>query len=66
MGSSTDLSNEAFRRLLVNATFWALKMEEQIPAKANVEIVGEFNPSKFSFGGFKKGVKPDDHAWKAQ
>jgi type 1 glutamine amidotransferase len=64
MGSSTDLVNEAFRRLLVNATYWALNMEEKIPEKANVEIVGEFNPSKFSFKGYKKGVKPDDHAWK--
>lgn len=64
MGAATDLTNEALRRLLVNASFWALGMEDKIPAKANVELVGEYNPSKFSFGGFKKGVKPEDHAWK--
>lgn len=64
MGAATDLTNEALRRLIVNASFWALKMEEKIPDKANVEIVGEYNPSRFSFGGFKKGVKPEDHAWK--
>lgn len=64
MGAATDLTNEALRRLVVNASFWALAMEEKIPDKANVDIVGEYNPSKFSFGGFKKGVKPEDHAWK--
>lgn len=64
MGAATDLANEALRRLLVNASFWALRMEEKIPEKANVDLVGEYNPSKFSFGGFKKGVKPEDHAWR--
>jgi hypothetical protein len=64
MGAATDLTNEALRRLLVNASFWALKLEEKIPDKANVELVGEYTPSRFSFGGFKKGVKPEDHAWK--
>lgn len=64
MGAATDLSNEALRRLLVNASFWALKMEEKIPAKANVELVGEYNPTKFGFNSFKRGVKPEDHAWK--
>ncbi len=66
MGAATDLINEPFRRLLVNASFWALNMDEKIPAKANVELVGDFKPSKFSFGGFVKGVKPADHAWKAE
>lgn len=64
MGSANDLSNEALRRLLVNASYWALKMEEKIPEKADVALVGDFQPSNFSFGGFKKGVKPEDHAWK--
>ncbi len=62
MGAATDLQNEALRRLLVNASFWALGMENKIPEKANVEIVGEYAPSKFSFGGFRKGLKPADYA----
>ena len=32
MGASQDLANEGLRRLLVNACYWALGMEEQIPA----------------------------------
>jgi type 1 glutamine amidotransferase len=64
MGAATDLSNEALRRLIVNAAYWCVGMEDRIPAKSNVEIVGEFNPTPFGFGAFKKGVKPADHAIK--
>lgn len=62
MGAATDLENEALRRLLVNASFWALGMEHQIPDKANVGLVGEFKPTKFSFGGYQKGKRPADYA----
>jgi hypothetical protein len=64
MGAATDLMSEGTRRMLVNASYWALGMEDRIPAKSNVEIVGEYEPSPFRFGGFKKGVKPSDHALK--
>jgi hypothetical protein len=59
MGSSQDLQNEAFRRLLVNASFWALGMEGKISPKANVDLVGEFHPSPFKFGGQQRDRKPD-------
>jgi hypothetical protein len=36
-------------------------MEEKLPEKANVELVGEFKPSRFSFGGFVKDLKPEDY-----
>lgn len=61
MGAATDLENEALRRLIVNASFWALGQEDKIPAKADVTIVGDYKPSKFSFGGFRKGLKPADY-----
>lgn len=63
IGSSQDLESEGFRRLLVNACYWALGMEDQIPAKSKVDIVGAFQPSPFKFGGAKKGLRPEDHAW---
>jgi hypothetical protein len=63
MGAATDLSNEPLRRLLVNACYWGLGMENQIPSKSNVELIGEYDPTPFKFGGFKPGVKPEDHAW---
>jgi type 1 glutamine amidotransferase len=64
MGASQDLASEGLRRLLVNAAFWALAMEDRIPAKANVDLVGEYKPLPFKFGGFQKGVKPADLAIK--
>ncbi len=62
MGASTDLENEGVRRLLVNASYWCLGMESQIPARANVEIVGRYETLPFKFGGNKPGVKPADYA----
>jgi hypothetical protein len=64
MGAATDLSSEGVRRLLVNATYWALGLEDKIIAELNVDIVGEFKPTKFGFNGALKGVKPDAHAEK--
>ena len=60
MGASQDFSSEGLRRLLVNGTFWALGMEERIPERANVAIVGEYNPTRFRNDEFKKGVRPAD------
>lgn len=62
MGASTDLESEGLRRLIVNAAYWCVGMEDKIPEKTNVEIVGEFKPTPFGFGRFIKGVKPADHA----
>jgi len=61
MGHGGDFQDESFRRLMVNACYWALGMEDQIPAKSSVKIVGEYNPNDIGFGGFKKGLKPADH-----
>ncbi|MFO0909398.1 MAG: hypothetical protein U0794_13780 [Isosphaeraceae bacterium] len=62
MGASQDLKSEGLRRLLVNASYWAVGLEDKIPEKSNVELVGDFNPTPFGFGGFKKGLKPSDLA----
>jgi len=62
MGASQDLLNEGVRRLLVNATYWAVGLESKIPEKANVDLVGEYAPTPFGFGAFLKGVRPKDHA----
>jgi hypothetical protein len=62
MGASQDLESEGLRRLLVNACYWAVGLEDKIPEKADVAIVGEYQPHPFKFGGFAKGVKPADFA----
>jgi len=61
MGASTDLQNEGLRRLLVNACYWGLGLEDKIPEKSNVDLIGSYEPLPFKFDGFKKGVKPSDH-----
>ena len=66
MGSATDLQSEGLRRLLVNAAYWTVGLEQKIPAKANVDYVGQFDPTFYGFGGFKRGVKPADHELKEQ
>ena len=60
MGAAVDLKSEGLRRLLVNGAYWCVGMEEKIPAKANVDLVGAYKPTMFGFGQFKKGVKPAD------
>lgn len=60
MGAATDLRDDSLRRLLVNSVYWAFDME--VPTKADVQTVGDFQPSAYSFGGFRKGVKPEDLA----
>ncbi|HEX6987144.1 MAG TPA: hypothetical protein VF170_17325 [Planctomycetaceae bacterium] len=61
MGSSTDLANEALRRLVVNAVYHLLGLE--VPqGGTDVRIVGDYEPTPYGFGEFKKGVKPEDFA----
>ena len=62
MGASQDFASEGLRRLLVNATYWAVEMEDKIPEKSNVEIVGEFHPTRFGFKKYTKGKTPADYA----
>jgi type 1 glutamine amidotransferase len=60
MGSSQDLENEGFRRLVVNAVYWGLGMEKKIRPNANVQIVGTYKPTPFGFNKAQKGRKPED------
>lgn len=61
MGHAGDLASEGFRRLLINALYWGMGMEDKIPARAKVDLVGEYKPTPIGFGGHKKGLKPADH-----
>lgn len=63
MGASTDLVAAGTRRMVVNAAYWLLGMD--VPAAGtNVDLVGEFKPTRFGFkeGDYwlKKGVRPSD------
>jgi type 1 glutamine amidotransferase len=62
MGHSFDLLSEGFRRLLVNACYWCLEMQDDVPDKSKVDFVGEYKPNKIGMGKHKTGLKPSDHA----
>jgi type 1 glutamine amidotransferase len=62
MGAAVDLESEGLRRLLVNAAYWGLEMEEQIPDRADVDYVSPYTPSFFGFNGHRPGIKPADLA----
>ncbi len=61
MGAATDLESPGTRRMLVNAVYWAVGLEDQIRPDGNVAIVGEYKPRKFGFNGAARGVKPEAH-----
>jgi hypothetical protein len=60
LGAATDFASEGTRRLVVNGCFWAAGLEDEIPAKSCVDIVGEFEPTPFGFKKARKGLKPGD------
>ena len=64
MGHVDDFTSEGFRRLIVNAVYWAAGMEDQIPARNfnNVNFVGDFEHTKIGFGTHQKGLMPAHHA----
>ena len=61
-GASEDFLNDGFRRMMINAALWALSMEDVITGENEVDFVGLYNPVTFSFGGYRRGVRPADMA----
>lgn len=47
IGAASDMLNEGVRRLLVNSVFWGMEMV--VPEKAEVGIVGDFEPTPYEF-----------------
>jgi hypothetical protein len=64
LGCSVDFESEGVRRLLVNASYWGLGMEDQILADSKVDIVGTYEAHPFGFGKFVEDLRPEDHAMK--
>jgi type 1 glutamine amidotransferase len=61
MGASQDMPFEGTRRMVVNACYWAAGLEDKIPDKSNVDLVGDFKPTAFRFKKseeWKPGVTP--------
>ena len=62
MGHAADFKNEDFRRLLVNACYWCLGMEDTIPTRNSVDLVGDYEPNDIGMGAYKKGITTADYA----
>lgn len=62
MGHGDVFKVAQFRRLLVNACYWGMGMEDRIKPDGNVDPVGTYDPAPVKGGGFKKGLKPSDFA----
>lgn len=62
MGASQDLQSAGVRRLLVNACYWGLGLDDKITSKSNMDIVGDYKPTPFKFDGYVRGKKPADYA----
>ncbi|MEM7164382.1 MAG: ThuA domain-containing protein [Planctomycetota bacterium] len=58
IGSAQAFEHAGSRRLIVNACYWALRLEHAIRANSSVAIVGEYSPSPFGFGGYRPNQLP--------
>ncbi len=66
MGHAADFTNEGFRRLLVNACYWCMDMEDRIAPRSDAALVGEYTPRGIGVGKHARGVKPSDYALDAK
>jgi type 1 glutamine amidotransferase len=65
-GASRSFTREGSRRLLVNACYWCVGLKDQIDANSKVDIVGDYEPTKFGFGKHIPDIRPADLVKKAQ
>lgn len=61
MGSSIDLKSADLRRLVVNAAYSLVGLENVIKEDFNVNPVGHFEAHMFGFGTYEKGKYPKDY-----
>lgn len=59
-GASEDMLDANYRRMVINGALWTMGLEDKIKADLNIDFVGPYQPSTFSFAGFVKQVKPTD------
>ena len=62
MGSARDLQSADLRRLIINAVYWGLGVEDAIKADSSVDYAGEYKPLASGFNYEKLGVFPQPPA----
>ena len=69
MGASEDFVEPGLRRIVINAAYWCLGMEDEIKPDSSIKFVAKYEPTRFGFrnkpGYWKKiGHRPADFALK--
>ena len=60
LASADSFENEALRRLIVNAAFWAVSLP--VPAHADVSLIGSYHPRSFLDTEYTHDLHPSDLA----
>jgi len=60
MGHAGDFDNEGFRRMVVNACYWAVGLENKITSDYNISIVGIYQPNPIGVNKQKTTLKISD------
>jgi len=61
-GTSEDILNDGYRRMIVNGCYWALRLEGAIRPDASVAFVGPFQPNTFGGDAYARGIRPEMYA----
>jgi type 1 glutamine amidotransferase len=60
MGHGDAFKVDDFRRMLANACYWCMELEDRIDANSDIAVTGVYEPGPAGVGGLKAGVKPID------
>ncbi|MEN8785704.1 MAG: ThuA domain-containing protein [Akkermansiaceae bacterium] len=58
MGSARDLQSEDLRRLVINATYWGMGIENKITPDRSIEYTEKYEPRPSGFNYEELGVRP--------
>jgi hypothetical protein len=61
-GTSEDITNDGYRRLVVNGCFWAIGLENSITPELSIAFVGPFKPNTYNNAAYARGIKPEMYA----
>jgi hypothetical protein len=61
-GTSEDITNDGYRRLIVNGCLWTLGLEDAIKTDLNIAFLGAAKPNTFAGGAYARGIKPEMYA----
>ena len=60
MGHAGDFENEGFRRMMINACYWALGLENKIKSNSNISIFDTYQPNPIGVNKQKTSLKISD------